>query len=559
MATPSSGLGSIEQALGADPTVNALLYGTRWASGAVSYSFLTSTSSFSTDPTIGYGSPSAEPWSFRFGVFGSQAQAAATSALAKWANVAQITFQLLPDSGNTCGDIRFGFSDIGDAQAHAYSPGQASGGDVWFSYTERSRSFAEGTYNYLTMVHETGHALGLKHPFSGVPGNAAVLGAALDNLSNTVMSYSAASGDIDSDFTYRPTTPMRLDILAMQQLYGANASYNAGDSAYVFAQGADYHQTVWDGGGIDAFSYSGADNCVIDLRSGAGSTMGNAVFVLNAVGARTTQVSNIWIADAATIENATGGAGNDRVTGNGVANKLDGGAGTDTLQGAAANDRIEGGAGVDIALYGGAAADYVVLFNSATGRYTVADRLAARDGIDVVSGVEQFQFSDGARGASALAIAAPVQGTARIVLGISEAFYGFAPGSSQYQASATTVATEGASAFALAVGRGFTEVPSAQLAADVLLRLGIEANTLGGAVPGESYTALRDAVDIIFTVYSVARGQVVLNLVNLLANLEGDAVYGQAAATLAGRLTIDYNNLGPVALAGIAEPAWTGV
>src|SRR5690606_24121633 len=101
--------------------------------------------------------------------------------------------------------------------------------------------------------------------------------------------------------------------------------------------------------------------------------------------------------------------------------------------------------------------------------------------------------------------------------------------------SLAAVTTGGASAFAISMGRGFQDVPSAQLAGDVLLRLGIEPNTLGGADPELSYTALRDALDIIFTVYSDARGQVVLNIVNLLAGLESDAVYGQAAAILANK------------------------
>jgi hypothetical protein len=78
---------------------------------------------------------------------------------------------------------------------------------------------------------------------------------------------------------------------------------------------------------------------------------------------------------------------------------------------------------------------------------------------------------------------------------------------------------------------------------------------LGGADPVASYAAIRDALTTIFSVYSDARGQVVLNLINLLAGLETDTVYGQAAATVTNRLTLDYNNLGPLALVGTAaEP-----
>ncbi|MFM7408757.1 MAG: M10 family metallopeptidase C-terminal domain-containing protein [Cuspidothrix sp.] len=47
------------------------------------------------------------------------------------------------------------------------------------------------------------------------------------------------------------------------------------------------------------------------------------------------------------IENATGGAGNDRLTGNTLSNLLIGANGNDQLQGLAGNDTLEGGAGND--------------------------------------------------------------------------------------------------------------------------------------------------------------------------------------------------------------------
>ncbi|MBC5764730.1 M10 family metallopeptidase [Ramlibacter albus] len=557
MATPTTGTDAVSVPLTGNTAVDSLLYGNKWASPVLTYSFPNTSSQWSTNSVTGYPvSFSSEPYSPFFTAFGAAAQVAARSALQKWANVARLTLAETADSGNNVGDIRFAFTDVGNAQAHAYSPGVAIGGDVWFSYSERNRSFAEGSYDYMTLVHETGHALGLKHNFSGVSGNGTVLTGALDNQSYTIMSYAALAGDQDTDFTYRPTTPMRLDIQAMQYLYGANTDYNAGNTAYIYAQNADYHQTIWDGGGIDGISYSGLDNAVIDLRAGSGSMLGNAVYVINSFGTRLQQVSNVWIADNVTIENGTGGGGNDRLTGNAVANKLDAGAGNDTLTGAGGYDRIEGGTGTDTAVFSGAASDYLVLFNAATGRYSVGDRLGLpRDAVDVVSGVEQFQFSDGARAVGSLTLGTAVTGNARTVLGVSEAFYGFGPGTSQYSSSLATVTSQGASAFAIGVGQAFMGVAAATLAQDVLTRLAVETNTLGGPDPAASYAAIRDALATIFSVYSDARGQVVLNLINLLAGLETDTVYGQAAATVTNRLTMDYNNLGPIALVGTAaEP-----
>ncbi len=53
-----------------------------------------------------------------------------------------------------------------------------------------------------------------------------------------------------------------------------------------------------------------------------------------------------------TFENATGGTGNDILTGNAVANVLVGGSGNDTLNGAGGNDSLLGGLGDDIYVFG---------------------------------------------------------------------------------------------------------------------------------------------------------------------------------------------------------------
>lgn len=53
------------------------------------------------------------------------------------------------------------------------------------------------------------------------------------------------------------------------------------------------------------------------------------------------------IACGVTIENAKGGAGSDRLIGNGAANELSGNDGNDTLTGAGGSDRLWGGAGAD--------------------------------------------------------------------------------------------------------------------------------------------------------------------------------------------------------------------
>lgn len=534
MATPNSGVEGVLSQLSSVSEINALLVGTQWAGRSLTYSFVGPESTFSTSPAYGYG-PGTEPWAPQVSYFGGFAVSSAASALSKWSAVANVDFTLVADLHDSCGDLRFGFTDLGDAHAEAFSPAVGAGGDIWFSYTESTRSFAEGSYNYLALLHEIGHALGLKHPFSAFSAFSAsttVLPASLDSQSHTVMSYSAQAGSAGTDYTYRPTTPMVLDIEAIQYLYGANASYNANSTVYRFSQGANYHQTLWDAGGRDTISYEGSDPCVIDLRPGAGSMLGNPVYVLDPFGGQVGPVSNVWIAHGTEIESASSGGGADRLVGNRIANSLSAGAGNDVLVGGGGNDRLDGGGGQDIAVFSGPSADYLVTFNAATGRYAVSDHIRGRDGIDVVSETELFQFSDAARSASELVISEPVTGDAFAVIAVAEGFLGLAPGQPQFAQAMAMVASGTASRFALALGDFFAAADSALLSATVLSNFGVSPGTLGGGDPGASFTALQDALAGIFGLYSHARGQVVLNMAHLLAGLETDAVYGQAAAAL---------------------------
>lgn len=67
------------------------------------------------------------------------------------------------------------------------------------------------------------------------------------------------------------------------------------------------------------------------------------------------------------IENLTGSAHNDHLTGNGRANVLDGGAGNDTLRGGMGADHLIGGAGHDVFAYGTAAESTGAAFDTISG------------------------------------------------------------------------------------------------------------------------------------------------------------------------------------------------
>jgi serralysin len=131
-------------------------------------------------------------------------------------------------------------------------------------------------------------------------------------------------------------TPMPLDILAMQHIYGANLSYRTGADVYGLDNRS--YRTIWDAGGsdtLDASSWAEPAGVLLDLREGAFS-------------GRFDGVRRTAIAYDAVIENAVGSDREDELIGNGAANRLEGGAGDDWLTGGAGADRLAGGAGRDV-------------------------------------------------------------------------------------------------------------------------------------------------------------------------------------------------------------------
>ncbi|MFB9224975.1 hypothetical protein [Paracoccus cavernae] len=103
-----------------------------------------------------------------------------------------------------------------------------------------------------------------------------------------------------------------------------------------------------DGGAGNDTLDGGLGNDVIDGGAGVDTiifnTTGNVAVNLGVTVAQATGQGQDIIRN---IENATGGSGNDRLSGSGGANILQGGAGNDTLNGGAGNDVLSGGAGND--------------------------------------------------------------------------------------------------------------------------------------------------------------------------------------------------------------------
>ena len=183
------------------------------------------------------------------------------------------------------------------------------------------------------VLHELGHALGLKHPFDDptVP-------AGTDSNKYTLMSYTPnPDNGEDSD------AMMLYDILALQDIWGA-VDYNTGNTRYT-GKRTDTVDTIWDTGGVDIFDAKNYSTSVdLDLREGMFSRFGN--------------YEDVSIAFGVQIENANGGSGGDRITGNTGANTVFAHSGNDWIEGLGGGDKLKGNRGEDI-IFGGSGNDKV--------------------------------------------------------------------------------------------------------------------------------------------------------------------------------------------------------
>ena len=360
MPTPTTGSSTSKVAFTGDPLIDGLIVGRKWGGGlgtgfSITYSFPDFDSRWSTDPNRGYDSPDSiwEPWDEEYRGLDNTEQNAVRVAMQAWGAVANVNPVETADNATVVGDIRIAFTTGGtmdaDTYAYAYTPlsNTPYAGDVWlnpFPPVDTGNDFSVGAAGYSTLIHELGHALGLDHPFDHNDPSLD-LPAQYDTFKYTVMSYSDRPGHIDTGYSsFYPTTPMLLDIQALQYLYGANMTYHTGNDVYMFQQGEDYYQTIWDAGGGDTIRYNATtDGALIDLRAGKFSQLGNPITLSDG----SLQHDNVAIAYGVTIEKGCGGGGRDTIIGNHRSNVLKGNGGDDTLQGGVGNDKLFGGGGDD--------------------------------------------------------------------------------------------------------------------------------------------------------------------------------------------------------------------
>ena len=132
--------------------------------------------------------------------------------------------------------------------------------------------------------------------------------------------------------------------------------------------------------------------------------------------------------------------------------------------------------------------------------------------------------------------ATTVTGGNAVVIHLYQALYGMAP-SNALLIDYGFQATNDASLFAKNLTDRFTTTSHADLAKLVLDNLGVTPTSVPAInAKGESeYAILLDAVKQIFAVYPTMRGQVILNMTNLLAGLESDITYGKSATAFSAQ------------------------
>jgi len=319
------------------------------------------------------GSAVSVTYSFTAGALSSGAQAAISSILAETSSQVGIDFVMVSTGG------QINFNALAQTDGLGTVMGTPSGGSGHCEVTLNSDVLSDistATAGYQALLHEIGAALGLKDANAPVAGNGAtVLTAADDFTINTVMSYNA----FDDVGGYRDNWG-RLDLIALQSLYGARATHTGNDT-YVLndATGLTLH-TLVDNGGANTLDASGCTfGVTLNLNAGTLSSAG-----VTAQG--TAAFDNLALSASTAIQSVMGSPQDDVLIGNQFDNTFFPGTG---------NDQVQGGAGRNTVVLKNAWGDYLVSDDVSSGAAVLT--LQSADGVSgtlTCSEVQTYQFND---------------------------------------------------------------------------------------------------------------------------------------------------------------------